>query len=94
MPSTINAQPGNATSVTALIKTGAADANLAFETNGIDAIVINGSQIANFVSTGAVTIPAGTIDQRPSPASNGMMRYNTTTLRVEGYANNTWVAFL
>jgi len=94
MPSTINAQPGNATSVTALIKTGAADANLAFETNGIDAIVIDDSQIANFVSTGAVTIPAGTIDQRPSPAVNGMMRYNTTTLSVEGYANNTWVAFL
>jgi hypothetical protein len=94
MPSTINAQPGNATSVTALIKTGAADANLAFETNGIDAVVINSSQIANFVSTGAVTVPAGTTAQRPNPAVNGMMRYNTTTLKVEGYANNTWVTFL
>jgi hypothetical protein len=94
MPSNINAQAGNSTIITALIKSGASDANLAFETNGIDAVVINGSQIANFVSTGAVTIPAGTTAQRPSPAVNGMMRYNTTTLIVEGYANNTWVAFL
>ena len=91
MPSTINAQPGNATSVTALIKTGAADANLAFETNGIDAIVINGSQIANFVSTGAVTIPAGTIDQRPSPAVNGMFRYNTSNSTFEAYISGNWI---
>jgi hypothetical protein len=90
MPSTINAQPGNATSVTALIKTGAADANLALETNGIDAIVINGSQIANFVSTGAVTVPAGTIAQRPSPAVNGMFRYNTSNATFEAYINGAW----
>jgi hypothetical protein len=92
MPSTINAVPDPQIGV--LRKSGASDANLAFETNGIDAVVINDSQIANFVSTGAVKIPAGTTAQRPSPAVNGMMRYNTTTLRVEGYANNTWVAFL
>lgn len=94
MPSTINAQPGNSSTFTALIKSGASDANLAFETNGIDAVVINGSQIANFVSTGAVKIPSGTTAQRPASPVNGMIRYNTTTLRVEGYANNTWVAFL
>ena len=94
MPSTINAQPGNSTTFTALIKSGASDANLAFETNGTDAVVINQLQNANFVSTSAVKIPAGTTAQRPSSAVNGMMRYNTTTLRVEGYANNTWVAFL
>jgi hypothetical protein len=94
MPSIINAQAGNSTTITALIKSGASDANLAFETNGIDAIVINGNQTANFVSTGAVRVPAGTTAQRPSSAVNGMMRYNTTTLSIEGYANNTWVAFL
>jgi hypothetical protein len=94
MPSTINAQPGNSTTYTALIKSGASDANLALETNGIDAIVINDSQLANFVSTGAVKMPAGTTAQRPNPAVNGMMRYNTTTLKLEGYANNTWVTFL
>ena len=94
MPSTINAQAGNATTITALIKTGAADANLAFETNGIDAVTINQLQNANFVSTGAVTLPKGTTAQRPASPVNGMMRYNTTTLSLEGYANNTWVAFL
>ena len=73
-----------------LRKVSDATANLAFETNGIDAIVINGSQIANFVSTGAVTIPAGTIDQRPSPAVNGMFRYNTSNATFEAYINGAW----
>jgi hypothetical protein len=93
MPSTINAQPGNSTTFTALIKSGASDANLAFETNGIDAIVINGNQIANFVSTGAVTMPRGTTAQRPTVPVNGMIRYNTTLNRLEGYANNAWGVF-
>jgi hypothetical protein len=90
MPSTINAQAGNSTTITALIKSGASDANLALETNGIDAIVINGSQIANFVSTGAVTIPAGTTAQRPSPAVNGMFRYNTSNSTFEAYISGSW----
>lgn len=90
MPSNINAQAGNSTYITALIKSGASDANLAFETNGIDAVVINGSQIANFVSTGAVTIPRGTIAQRPSPGVNGMFRYNTNFANCEVYLNGSW----
>jgi hypothetical protein len=94
MPSTINVTPGSNIQFTALIKTGAADANLVLQTNGANAVVINGSQMANFVSTGAVNMPAGTTAQRPNPAVNGMMRYNTTTLKLEGYANNTWVTFL
>jgi hypothetical protein len=92
MPSTINAQPGNSTTFTALIKSGASDANLAFETNGIDAVVINQLQNANFVSTGAVTIPRGTTAQRPTVPVNGMIRYNTNTAHFEGYVNG-WVAF-
>jgi hypothetical protein len=92
MPSTINAQPGNSTTFTALIKSGASDANLAFETNGIDAVVINQLQNANFVSTGAVTIPRGTTAQRPAVPVNGMIRYNTNTAHFEGYVNG-WVAF-
>lgn len=92
MPSTINAQPGNSTTFTALIKSGASDANLAFETNGIDAVVIDQSQNANFVSTGAIIVPRGTTAQRPAVPINGMVRYNTTTARFEGYVNG-WVAF-
>jgi hypothetical protein len=94
MPSTINAQPGNALAITALIKTGAGDANFVLQTGGSNAVQIDGNQNANFVSTGAVKLPSGTSAQRPASPVNGMMRYNTTTLSVEGYANNTWVAFL
>ncbi len=90
MPSTINAIPDPQIGI--LRKSGASDANLAFETNGIDAVVINGSQIANFVSTGAVIISRGTTAQRPAVPVNGMVRYNTDTARFEGYING-WVAF-
>lgn len=38
----------------------------------------------------SVQIPAGTTAQRPSPASNGMVRYNTSTNKLEGYENGTW----
>ena len=90
MPSNINAQAGNSTTITALIKSGASDANLAFETNGIDAVVINESQIANFVSFGAVKVPAGTINQRPANAVNGMFRYNTSNSTFEAYIGGSW----
>jgi hypothetical protein len=88
MPSTINAIPDITTGV--LRKSGAADANLTFETNSIDAVVINGSQIANFVSTGAVTIPRGTTAQRPSSAVNGMFRANSNFGSFEVYVNGAW----
>jgi hypothetical protein len=90
MPSTINAQAGNSTTITALIKTGASDANLVLQTNSANAVTINQLQNANFVSTGSVTIPAGTIAQRPSPAVNGMFRYNTSNSTFEAYINGAW----
>lgn len=34
-------------------------------------------------STGYIQLPVGTTDQRPRPASEGMLRYNTTTRKVE-----------
>ena len=39
--------------------------------------------------TGAILVPSGTTAQRPS-ASNGMMRYNSTTGAIEGYAGGAW----
>lgn len=61
-------------------------------TDGIlDIVVANG--LINCSATGAIGLPSGTTAQRPSSPVNGMIRYNTTTLLVEGYANNTWVAF-
>jgi hypothetical protein len=40
-----------------------------------------------------LTIPAGTSAERPSPANEGEIRYNTDTLRVEAYLNGTWTTF-
>ena len=92
MASTINAQPGNATAFTALIKTGG-DANLVFQTSGINAISIDSNQSAVFNSTGATKIPTGTTAQRPSVPTNGMVRYNTTLNKLEGYSNSAWGVF-
>jgi hypothetical protein len=88
--SNINAQPGNSTAFTALIKYSDGTANLALQTNGANAVVINQSQIANFVSMGAVKIPAGTLAERPANAVNGMFRYNTTNATFEAYISGTW----
>ena len=90
--STINAQAGNTTTFTALIKSSDGTANLALQTNGSNAIVINNNQIANFVTTGAVIIPAGTTNNRPTGV-NGMIRYNTSTANLEAYVSGVWVNF-
>jgi hypothetical protein len=52
-----------------------------------------GGLINSAVNTGSIAIPSGNTAQRPSGV-NGMVRYNTSTNALEGYANNTWVAFL
>lgn len=41
--------------------------------------------------TGALTIPSGTTAERPSPATEGMIRYNTDTNQFEAYENGAWV---
>jgi hypothetical protein len=44
-----------------------------------------------FTSTGALQISAGTTAQRPTPVS-GMMRFNATTNKFEGYNASAWGA--
>jgi len=39
----------------------------------------------------AISYPSGTTAQRPTP-TNGMVRYNTDTKRLEAYVENEWVA--
>lgn len=39
-----------------------------------------------------VLIPAGTTGERPVSATNGILRYNSTTQTFEGYANSVWGA--
>ena len=90
--STINAQAGNSSSFTALIKSSDGTANIALQTNGANAVVIDNNQNANFVTTGAVKISAGTIAQRPTGVA-GMIRYNTSNNVLETYINGTWTTF-
>lgn len=90
--STINAQAGNSSSISAIIKVSDGTANLALQTNGSNAVVIDSGQVANFTSTGAVKIPAGTTNNRPT-AVTGMIRYNTSNNVLETYINGAWTTF-
>ncbi len=90
--SSINATPGTSTEFTSLIKTGDGTANLTLQTNSINAIVIDANQNANCTTTGAVTIPSGTSNARPTGV-NGMIRYNNSTANLEAYVGGAWVNF-
>jgi hypothetical protein len=41
--------------------------------------------------TASLTLPIGATGSRPVSAVNGMIRYNSTTARFEGYQNGSWV---
>ena len=49
----------------------------------------------SFDGTGYLRIPAGTEAQKPGPTAveNGMIRYNTTVNKYEGYHQNEWLNF-
>ena len=40
--------------------------------------------------TGTLDLPVGTTAQRPGSPNNGMIRYNTTLSRYEGYSGSAW----
>lgn len=44
---------------------------------------------ATFTGTGAVTLPSGTVAQRPTPAT-GQLRFNSEDVTFEGYNGTTW----
>jgi hypothetical protein len=68
--------------------------SLGIQTANATAILCNGtSSIVSFLATGYLNVPSGTTDQRPSSPANGMIRYNTTLSKLEGYANNAWGIF-
>jgi len=55
----------------------------------------NGVGVVNIGGTGAIKLPVGTDAQQPGQASQataaqGMIRYNTTQSRFEGYNGSTW----
>lgn len=43
--------------------------------------------------TASLTLPIGATGARPVSAVNGMIRYNSTTTRFEGYQNSSWTTF-
>ena len=40
--------------------------------------------------TGVIDLPAGTTAERPGTPNNGMIRYNSTLSRYEGYSGSAW----
>lgn len=61
----------------------------AWDANGNTSVAGN----LTLTGTGAVTLPAGTTAQRPSPATVGMQRWNTTLAQHEVFiGNNVWQA--
>ncbi len=60
----------------------------ALVSNGVAIMQISPTGIA-MLGTGATTLPAGTTAQRPTPAV-GMVRYNSDTSKIEGYAASSW----
>ena len=45
-----------------------------------------------FGGTGAITVPAGTQAQRPAVPTTGMFRFNSDTVRFEGYNGTAWAS--
>lgn len=50
------------------------------------------SGTAAFTSTGAVKVSAGTTGEQPGTPTAGMFRFNTTTVKFEGYNGTVWGA--
>lgn len=73
---------GNLTFSNTTISTSLANGNITLQATGTGLVTINGTQ--GFI------IPAGNTAQRPSPAVQGTMRFNTDTLRVEVYDGTEW----
>jgi hypothetical protein len=72
--------------------------NLTFANTTISTSLANGNITLTATGTGLVTIagtlgfivPAGNTAQRPSPATQGTLRFNTENLRLEVYDGSEW----
>ena len=73
---------GNLTFSNTTISTSLTNGNIALSATGTGLVTINGS--LGFI------IPVGNTAQRPSPAVQGTMRFNSDTLRVEVYDGTEW----
>jgi len=50
------------------------------------------SGVLTVLANGAITVPVGTTDERPSPLATGMVRFNTSDGVFEGYSGNAWAS--
>jgi hypothetical protein len=73
---------GNLTFANTTISTSLANGNITLTATGTGLVTIVGTQ--GFI------IPAGTTAQRPSPVTQGTVRFNTDTLRIEVYDGTEW----
>ena len=60
-------------------------------TNADIILAPNGTGIVNINSNQSVKIPVGTTLERPNPATAGMVRFNTTLNRYEGFDGTNWI---
>jgi hypothetical protein len=65
---------------------------LTLQTSTTNALAIDTLQNLICSSTGALTVPSGTTAQRPASPTKGMLRYNTTTSKLEIYLDSNWTA--
>ena len=73
------------------VEEGADDDTIRFDAGGTEVVALTNSKSA---FANAVQLASMTTTQRNAlTASNGMVIYNTTTNKFQGYANSTWVDF-
>lgn len=65
------------------IQSTATNSDITLVPQGTGNVVINSNQ--------SLQIPVGTTAERPDPASNGMIRFNTDLQKYEGYNNGLWL---
>lgn len=56
---------------------------------GVEYLRVSSSGV-DLMGTGAVKVPVGTTAQQPTPAA-GMIRYNSTLAKFEGYQDGAWI---
>ena len=72
------------TITTSFVTTGDTTGNLTFS---VISNVVNAASIV-----GAIAVPSGTTDQRPVNLTNGMIRYNSNTSKIEVLTNGSWTS--
>jgi Concanavalin A-like lectin/glucanases superfamily len=60
-------------------------------TNADIVLAPNGTGIVNVNSNQSIKLPVGTTSDRPNPASAGMVRFNTSLSRYEGFDGTNWI---